>query len=292
MFECLWVFESSLNYASDVRKNYRGFTIFKYEHKFFVVDALEIGKSNEKNKQGVFGNGQRQFVAIEHSLTEACLAVDRIIDSTSKISCSERHLVFACISDAILKPLLQKDYNMADLTIFVGPKQRHVWQGYNVIECNETSLKAWLEKHSNGKEPYSENLIKPDMFDIIVVPWLYPDSWHGNALEVVAQKLSSQVEVLHANGGKRLYSGESLHRLVYNKAYLASMFQVIPQPVGKKVLEVGCSDGLVCDIFSLSGAEKVTGIDVMKTTGCRFPGKNIEYQAMDAAQLSFEDKIF
>ena len=70
------------------------------------------------------------------------------------------------------------------------------------------------------------------------------------------------------------------------------MFQVVPSPLDKIVLEVGCSDGLVCDIFASSGARKVIGIDIMETVGCGFGNDRIDYQVMDIASLCFPDQSF
>jgi SAM-dependent methyltransferase len=70
------------------------------------------------------------------------------------------------------------------------------------------------------------------------------------------------------------------------------MFQVVPSPRGQTVLEAGCSDGLVCDIFTLCGVHKIVGIDVMETVGCSFPHDRIEYHVMDMTRMSFPDQSF
>ena len=100
------------------------------------------------------------------------------------------------------------------------------------------------------------------------------------------------VDIVQPGGSVRTYEGENLHRLIYNKAYLCSLFSKLPQPAGKTVLEVGRSDGLVCDIFSQLGAAHVTGIDVMRTVGCGFRDPRIDYRTMDAARLDFPDQTF
>jgi SAM-dependent methyltransferase len=98
--------------------------------------------------------------------------------------------------------------------------------------------------------------------------------------------------VVFADGVSRTYSGEDAHRVGYNTAYLASLFASAPRPIGRDVLEIGCSDGLVCDMMLHLGARRVTGIDVMETAGCGYRGESIEYLAMDATRLSFRDASF
>jgi SAM-dependent methyltransferase len=111
-------------------------------------------------------------------------------------------------------------------------------------------------------------------------------------LESAAAKIAGCVEIIDSSARRRVYRGENLHRLVYNKAYLASMFQQLPAPHGLKILEAGCSDGLVCDILALAGAKEVIGIDVMKSVGCGFSQDQIRYEVMDISSMTFPDQTF
>jgi SAM-dependent methyltransferase len=164
---------------------------------------------------------------------------------------------------------------------------------YNIISVEEGTLLDWARSYvSNGSAPCSEQVLKNEEFDHVTIPWNFPETWVDNTLEIAASKLSKRVEILHSSGKRRMYQGENLHRLSYNKAYLASMFQVISPPRGKTILEAGCSDGLVCDILALAGAERVIGIDVMKTVGCSFPHERIQYQVMDISRMNFPDQTF
>jgi SAM-dependent methyltransferase len=70
------------------------------------------------------------------------------------------------------------------------------------------------------------------------------------------------------------------------------MMEHVPSLEGLNVLEVGCSDGLVCDVMMLMGAQSVVGIDVMQSAGCSFPDEKIEYRVENAAQMSFVDSRF
>src|SRR5208337_237211 len=76
------------------------------------------------------------------------------------------------------------------------------------------------------------------------------------------------------------------------KAYLTSMLKVVSRPRGKTILEVGCSDGLVCDTIVLLGAARAHGIDVMQSVGCGFPHERIAYYVMNGENLAFPDNFF
>ena len=139
------------NFLIPAIENYRGFLTFKYEYKFFAVDAQKAGAKFEGISSDAFRQSHH-FAAVGHSLPEVRLAIDRIIDLRSKASGSVRRLVLACIPDKILKPLLQSNYDVAELTIFAGSKESHLWQGYHTLECGETSLRVWMEKHSDSQK--------------------------------------------------------------------------------------------------------------------------------------------
>jgi SAM-dependent methyltransferase len=119
-----------------------------------------------------------------------------------------------------------------------------------------------------------------------------PETGPSNTLENIVSTLTRRLDIIYPSGECRVYEGENLHRLCYNKAYLASMFQATGSPLGKSVLEIGCSDGLVCDIVSLLGARHVVGIDAMKSVGCNFPSANIQYEVREAKATGLPDQSF
>jgi SAM-dependent methyltransferase len=129
-------------------------------------------------------------------------------------------------------------------------------------------------------------------FTRVMLSWDDPGALQSAVLEQAAARVAPSVEVVFPDGECRTYLGEDTHRLGYNKAYLASLFSSVPVPAGQDVLEVGCSDGLVCDMMAHLGARSVTGVDVMQTTGCAYPGERIRYQSMDATCLTFPDGSF
>lgn len=131
-------------------------------------------------------------------------------------------------------------------------------------------------------------------FAEVVIPSFAPTAWRDNALEVFASEIADTVCLAPLNGcALRRYSGENLHRLIYNKAYLASMLASIPEPVGATVLEVGCSDGLACDLIAQLGASKVWGVDLWtENVGSEYSSATTEFRRDNADQLNFPNQHF
>jgi GT2 family glycosyltransferase/SAM-dependent methyltransferase len=268
-----------------VEEDYRGYAIYRFEYKFFGVMRRAHSFSYED-----FQRGNYNPHLIGHSLSEVHASIEQLL-SSKETSRSSRVLVFACLPAMRLKPLLDRTYLPKSTTLLVD-KPSKAWGDYQTISLGGETIGNWARTQDSSAVGSIDQRLVDENFDRIVIPWIFPESWVDNSFETAASRLSDCVEVLHGSGQTRLYRGEDLHRLIYNKAYLASMFEVVPSPVGKTVLEAGCSDGLVCDIFSMSGASKVVGIDVMKTVGCGFNSDGIEYHVMDIASMSFPDKSF
>jgi SAM-dependent methyltransferase len=70
------------------------------------------------------------------------------------------------------------------------------------------------------------------------------------------------------------------------------MFQHIPSVKGKRVLEVGCADGLACDLLLFEEPQQIIGIDVMDMVGCAYKDPRIRYQRVDGSVLPFDDNSF
>jgi SAM-dependent methyltransferase len=70
------------------------------------------------------------------------------------------------------------------------------------------------------------------------------------------------------------------------------MLKQVPSIRGKRVLDVGCSDGLACDLLLNEQPAAVTGIDIMETVGCAYRNPRLSYAKMDASSLQFDDQSF
>jgi GT2 family glycosyltransferase/SAM-dependent methyltransferase len=262
---------------------YRGRAIYRYEFKYFAVPATSGSFSYEQYRAGIYGR-----CPIGHSIPE----VKRLIDREAAVDAGANpSLVFGCAPPERLASLLAAGAPSATKVLWSLSRPNPV-PGVATIGIGFLGVVDWAREVARGGEAETIKRLAEERYSKVVIPWSFPETWRDNALEVAAAKIADHVEIIHASGERRDYHGENLHRLVYNKAYLASMFEVVPEPRGGTVLEVGCSDGMVCDLFAQLGASKVVGIDVMETVGCIFPHPAIEYQTMEAGKLDFPDGSF
>ena len=213
--------------------------------------------------------------------------IDRRRDSAE----AGKSLLFACSQGADFDALLA-EFDPAETDIVLPLASAPPSPAFEYIRVAQDDLPSWAGELVAGKHEDLVQTLSARKYDRVIIPWRYPETWRDNALEAAAARICDYVEVRHAGGGQRGFYGENLHRLLYNKAYLASMFASVPQPAGLDVLEVGCSDGMVCDIFALLGAKRIVGIDVMESVGCSYRNPAIEYHSMQADALSFPDKSF
>jgi GT2 family glycosyltransferase/ubiquinone/menaquinone biosynthesis C-methylase UbiE len=269
-----------------VESDYRGYSVYRFEYKYFATVDCSGAFNYEEFKQGKY-----KSCLIGHSLNEVHAAVDEILCSRGTNS-RPHNLVFACLPPPQLQPLLERTYPLQSISLLVQKSHAKDWAGYKTISIEQGTVAAWARaQDSNGADPLTQPLLTED-FDCVIIPWSFPETWADNSLERAAAKIAKCVEVIDFSGTRRVYRGENLHRLVYNKAYLASMFQSLPSPHGLNILEAGCSDGLVCDILALAGAKKVVGIDVMKSVGCGFSHDHVQYEVMDVSRMTFPDRMF
>ncbi|MBN1291881.1 MAG: methyltransferase domain-containing protein [Candidatus Latescibacteria bacterium] len=99
----------------------------------------------------------------------------------------------------------------------------------------------------------------------------------------------------YSEGGRENAGKFNAIRISSNEYYTRTLMELCP---GKKLLEIGCSEGGISSRLASLGAE-VTGIDIsevaVKNARMRVREKNltgIEYQVMDAENLEFEEGTF
>jgi SAM-dependent methyltransferase len=119
-----------------------------------------------------------------------------------------------------------------------------------------------------------------------------PASWLLLDAEKDALALGLALEVVFPDA-RRVYRAHDLGRLRYLKSYLASMLTVTGRLDGRRMLEVGCSDGLSCDLLMRLGAASVDGLDTLADVGARYQTDGrIAYHRMDGRTLAFDDRSF
>lgn len=266
--------------------SYRGYSIYGFEYKYFAIPESAGVFHYDNFKRAMYGE-----CPVGHTLLEVRSVIDRLGEQ-SKSPKRERGLFLACLPPDQLRPFVESSHLGASMTILVAQDYAESWGGIDCIKVDAESLNEWARLcNSSANEKFDRRIVDGG-FSHFVMPWSFPEGGPSNALEGIAAKLTQRLDVVYPSGESRIYEGENLHRFWYNKAYLASMFHAIGLPTGKSVLEIGCSDGLVCDIVSLLGARQVLGIDVMKSTGCNFPSSKIQYQVKDAKATGLPDQSF
>jgi GT2 family glycosyltransferase/SAM-dependent methyltransferase len=276
-----WV---SANTPDRALRKHRGYVVSRFDHKYFAISENDGEFSYSNFKRNAYTRP-----VVGHSLPEVLMGIDRMLDQSNDSS-DLPPLVFlpseALSSVGVLESVVGRS-----AAYLVGSGDAAGLNGRRVIDAGAPTLNEWAARLVQSQEALRKDL-GPGKFSEVILPWTYERGMKTNLLETVAAKIANRVRVIHQSGTARVYDGENLHRLIYNKAYLASMMEHVPSLETLNVLEVGCSDGLVCDLMVLMGAKSVVGVDVMPSAGCSFPHERIEYRAENAARMSFTDGRF
>lgn len=133
--------------------------------------------------------------------------------------------------------------------------------------------------------------LKRGWFDSVIIA--YGERFFADQqIESLLGSVCRSVYVVYPNRKIRHYTGDNYDRLQYNRTYLRSMFRFAPNLHHKKVLEVGCSDRLTCDIIANEQPGTVIGIDMMPLSPSGFDDPRVTYSQMDAHSLEFSDNTF
>jgi len=132
--------------------------------------------------------------------------------------------------------------------------------------------------------------LKNEQFDLVVFP--FGEKLGDVAIESIVSGFCQRVLAVFSNGKKRFYEGNDFNRLLYNAAYLRSMFRHLPTLRNKRVLEVGCSDQLAADIVANERPGFIIAVDVTPYQTSKFSDPLVTYAQMDAHSLEFADATF
>lgn len=269
---------ATLNPRVQVLDDYRGYRIYRHEFKYFA--ALLADADDGK----AWGPANYRTCPTGHSLTDVKQKVDAILGSGP-----ERSLIIDATTPRRLSKLV-REFG-ASASVLGTEAGASVYGNVPIITVPADDLLSWTETVLRGDASPLACSVRP-RFDVVVLPWHLPEIWQSNSAEAIAGLLADEVIIARSSGGLRGYRGEDRHRLVYNKAYLASMLKKIPSLSGRDVLEVGCSDGMVCDMILDLKPRFVAGVDVMDTVGCTYEDTKMAFGTMDATHLGFKDASF
>lgn len=204
----------------------------------------------------------------------------------------ERALFICSVSPQKVKKCL-KQLQGIDISLLIPKSQKGMWPNYSTISYeNSVGKESETFDITDTLSKLIQNL-KAQNFDLVVIPYDDIVNWGDVKLERFVEPFTNRFMIVFPNGKTRLYTEyDALNRIIYNKAYLGNMFRFVPRPKGKKILDVGCSDGLVCDLLLNEDPESVVGIDILEGVGCNYKDPRITYAKMDALNLLFKDNTF
>src|SRR6202000_1724303 len=140
---------------------------------------------------------------VGHSIAEVKQAIDR---QGGTGAASSSRIILASLPDDRMASLLPEDDTAKDW-LLVG-RDQHVKSGsQRRLVLDQPTVMEWSAKVATGNvtdvgEPLSEK-----RFDIVTIPWAYPETWKNNFLEASAQRIAGTVEVVTEAGAKRTYHG-------------------------------------------------------------------------------------
>lgn len=270
--------------AELVIEDHDGFSIFLFEHKYFCIPVAEATQGFKFNK---YVSGGYSTHMVGHSLVEARQQIDSLHERAMG---RVETVLLICLLDCQSMQTMVRRYSELGANIMALTEEGSEIAKWSEVRALTVDTKSIVD-YARQMNTLPEFLASQDI-DRVVIPWSFPECWNGNSVELLASRIAPVIDIVMPNGQVRTYFGENLHRIIYNKAYLSSMFQIAPDPRGMNILEVGCSDGLVCDLLQATGAEHVTGIDVMTTAGCSFPNPKVTFAVMNGDQLRFPNGTF
>lgn len=275
-----------------VLEGYRGFNIFLLEGRYFAVPQ------EEGNFEGSsLRNGQYTRCYIGHTLSDIKKEIDRDLgteggNSSDKKEGRKEKALFICnVAPKIVRGFLDKLGNY-DLTLLTAKRHENLWRDHPKINYVDSYGKNAKIIDLNQASPQLIQRLREHEFDLVVWPYEGKRYWRDTRLEMFVSAIANRLMTIFPDGQIRQYRGEDIRRISYNKAYLKRMLRFAPPLKGKRILEVGCSDGLACDLLLIEGPEAVVGVDCMEAVGCKYKDSRIIYFKMDASKLLFRDDAF
>lgn len=261
-----------------------GYSVYRYENRFYACPGESRITSYDQLGKAI----NCRFAA--HTLPELLRHVKSEELRQGNIS-EHKRLLFGNLPPSRFNPMVEHLICPGD-SLIVGKGKKHGWCTDNIIELESDSIRSICRKTPDSAISEINKYTGGSTFDQVVIPSLFPDTWDDNLLEALAAGISDNILVVNSNGLCKSYIGEDAHRLVYNKGFLSNMFKILPPPLSCHILEVGCSDGMVCEMLAQLGAGRVVGIDTMETAGFSAEQENVLCMKMDANDMDFPENSF
>jgi len=266
-------------------EKYKGVQLIPFEGRYF---GLANGDVFDAEK---IRTGRYRTCFVGHSLGEMRLRVDQAHRHTSKAVAQNgrEKVLVACNAPVEMFPQYLKSLADYDTTLLVPEGYHGPHWNRAMLSCRRSAdgqLSFW--EPSQGA-PTSAGTRR---FDAVAIPYVPGDYWKGTEYEYLATVVAKRLMLVLPDGTLRNYCGEDMRRILYNKSCLSSMLRYVTSIRDKRILEVGCSDGLACNLLLGENPAAITGVDVMETVGCVYRDPKITYAKMNAANLHFADQTF
>ena len=252
-----------------IERNYRGYQIFTVQGVFLATESAREGLDMVKLRSA---RPESFFAAV--SLLELKQKVDASRQVGERVL-TERALIMGADSPERTREIIgQSGYQ--NVTVLVKESQQAP-SNLPCIVASEITAEVVTQ-------------LRAAQYELVVAS--YGQRLGEVAWEKLAAQFCRRLLAVFPDGSSRLYEGDHFSRVLYNMAYLRSMYCQVPPLAGQRVLEVGCSDGLTCDLVAHEGAASVTGVDLLESVGLLYPNPRCVFHKLDAATLPFEDQTF
>jgi len=277
--------------ASTVVETYLGFTIYSLEGRFFAVpdgERFDAERLREK---------KYDWFAVGHTVPDVKQEIDQLVaaqnNSVSKNkTCRKERALFICnVAPEKTQAFLDR-LQQYELTLLTLKGHSDLWPNYQKISYADSAGGKPDALDVNDTSAHVLRTLRERNFDVVIAPYEGRRYWDNISIETFVLAVASRIIVMLPGGKIRSYKGEDINRITYNKAYLNEMFRFVPPLKGKRILEVGCSDGLACDLLLAEEPEAIVGVDSMDAVGCAYGDAKITYFRMDASDLLFKDETF
>jgi SAM-dependent methyltransferase len=273
-------------------ESYKEFNVYSLEGRFFGLPK-DAGNLDVE----LLRDNKYAWCSVGHTVPDIEQDIDQFLaqrDGSSagvKATPRERALFISNVAAERAGAFLDR-LRQYDVTVLVTRESAESWPGYPTIDYLDAAGGRADSIDLSNTSPELLQDLKAKNFDLVIAPYEGRKYWNTFNLEVFVPAFANRLMVMFEDGKTRFYKGEDLNRITYNKAYLNDMFRFVPPLKGRRVLEVGCSDGLACDLLLSEDPAALVGVDCMEAVGCNYRDPKINYFNMDAANLQFKDGAF
>ncbi len=257
-----------------------GHQVYKFHHMYFASEDL-----SETDITGATSVAKKSLRA--HTVPQ--LHEEIRLKTMDRKNESRKTAMFCTLPSKEMQQFIE----MFDeqITLIHLPSDRESYKDQDTIELT-FSEDVYPDFDLNRVDPECLKTFKSSQFEAIVLPFHIDYTWEHNLPERLASSLTQNVILLDVNGKRHSFTGERAQRLQYNKANLCMAFEQMDSGNINKVLEVGCSDGLACELLSLTGVKDIYGVDTSALPGLMDTSNGIDLKRGDAVSLEYDDNSF